>query len=161
MAKYLWDLDLENIPLGWEETFRDALRICPDGEITPISYSSYHGEKLERYLYHPVKFRDRLIELFNADKAKAVNLMESNTISDSFLNQLFKIDVRLFNILDAWLTPDDEIEGEMLDPREMEQKLLDYRVYFQCEDEELVEIYNEKIREYIPLRIFSLSGRRL
>ncbi|MED1790505.1 hypothetical protein P4V47_24085 [Brevibacillus laterosporus] len=159
MATYLWDLDLEQIPLGWSETYQDALESCPNGELVAVDYSNYYGEKIERYFYHPIKCRELLIQIFNQKVDRARNLVDSEKKLKPFINELFKIDVCLFNLLELWTTPDDEIEGVRLDPRKLEEDLIDVGNYFECDNDESINLYPPEMREYIALRLINLSER--
>ena len=57
MKKFLWDLDIEEIPLGWVDQYNQALNQSPNGIPHLIN-----GEK---FYVHPVKCRELLVQVFN------------------------------------------------------------------------------------------------
>lgn len=117
MEKYLWDFVIEDIPCGWEETYQEALRNCPDGEIIMMECSLEEYD--ERVFYHPVKCRELLINRFNELKSKAMHLVKNkNTLSvNEFVFEIFKVDAELFSLLTTWSYSDDQFEGGSFNPQ--------------------------------------------
>ncbi|WP_353096387.1 hypothetical protein [Tissierella praeacuta] len=132
MVKYLWDLNLDEIPLGWENTYQEASIKSPHGEIVSIPESNYDEISINRYFYHPVKYRNELYRLFNEFKVKAKDLFESkgNHEFRPFINELIKYDCILYNILYEWTLVDDELDGSSFDPDYIKNILQNFRDYF-------------------------------
>lgn len=134
-------------PLGWQETYLDALQTCPNGQIVTFPDSN------ERFFYHPVLYRKRLIELFNSHKLEAIELLNNGKSFRENLNQLFAIDVKLFNLLTSWSAPDDYWDGSSFDPRDVDKDSFDHDFYFNCE-----KFGDDHVKEYIPLKLIRISG---
>ncbi|WP_404407661.1 hypothetical protein [Jeotgalibacillus malaysiensis] len=106
MTKYLWELDLQSVPLGFESDYNEFKK-------TDLGGAIYHDEDGEVYRYNPVKFAERTLSLFNSEKLKAVELhkqLKSN-FTKEYYHQLIHIDVRLFGLLDVWTGLDGDISS--------------------------------------------------
>ncbi|MCM3312010.1 hypothetical protein CHH78_02290 [Shouchella clausii] len=102
MAKYLFDLDLEEIPLGWEEAYQEALTRCPDGEIIPPLPDDAFNRPC---FYHPVAYRALILKTFNKYKLLARRLMEEQKPDiKSWITELVKVDIILYKLLSLWVS---------------------------------------------------------
>lgn len=136
MIKYLWQLDLDDIPLGWESTYQESFAKSPDGEIVSIPESNYDEVIINRYFYHPVKYRNELYRLFNEYKIKAKDLFESKNNHEfkPFINKLIQYDCILYNLLSEWTFSDDAFDGSSFSPNHMENLLQNFSDYFDLSD---------------------------
>lgn len=116
MFEYLWDLTLDKLPCGWENTYQEALINCPDGELIPSE--EHWGETQRNYFYHPVKYRQLILETFNNYKAKAIELMNKKDTLDfkEFINQIVQIDIVLYNLISHWITDEEEFDINSFNP---------------------------------------------
>lgn len=112
MEKYLWDLNLDEIPLGWQKTYDDAVKNYPDGKIDTRWHSGSSGENQYVTQHHsdPVKYRDRIKVLFDQEKANALQTIDSKISIRSYFNNLLDIDIKLYLLLELWTRPDDDFE---------------------------------------------------
>lgn len=153
MAKYLWDLTLENIPLGWIDIYEDYVRNCPHGEIYGVQY--HNDEDVTRHYVNPVKCKEVMLKRFNQLKLDAVELIGQRDSIDlkEFMNQLIKIDIQLFSILDDWTTDFDEVSS--LDPNKYTEKELSkhYSWYINSSRDLLP---NDPMLKYDSLKLINL-----
>ncbi|MBW7651543.1 hypothetical protein [Anoxybacillus sp. ST4] len=98
MRKYLWHLDLNKIPCGWENVYQDALKNCPNGMPLLI--------KGTKFFYHPVKYRETLLEIFSTAKEKCLEIMKNECLDRKQLSELLENDIILFNVLFEWCLED-------------------------------------------------------
>lgn len=137
MNKFLWDLDIENIPCGWESVYQTALNECPDGKVLELMSSDYSGASTYEVDYNPVECRNILINRFNELKSEAIEIY-SNLHNLDFkvaINKLFKIDILLFNILSEWTFDSSYSGGTGYDPSycsKLTTEIIDYG-YFENE----------------------------
>ncbi|SHH57708.1 hypothetical protein [Sporanaerobacter acetigenes] len=133
MAKYLWDLNLDEIPLGWENTYQDALNQCPKGEIIEMAeMDSPDSIITNQYFYDPVGYKNTIYTIFNEYKIKAKTLFESRNKHEikPFINELIKFDCILYGLLAEWTCNGNEFDGSSFDPNYLKNNLLDYNYYF-------------------------------
>lgn len=149
LIKYLWDLNLDEIPLGWEATYKTALEQYPNGTTAEMILQDNDFELFaEEYEYNPVECRNIIYNSFNEYKAKAKNLLESKDEYDlkTLVNELIKIDVILYNLLKYWLYEDDYyFENSSFQPKDYsnQDKIFSLSDYF---DKELCLDEYEKYR---------------
>lgn len=127
----LWNLKIEEIPCGWEQTYQYALSDCPNGKNVEFKYMDHCDEMhIERYFYDPVKCHDLIIEEFNALKNKAENLIANRDKLDlsSFISRIVNIDVHLYHLLNDWITPEEDMDCSCYNP-EIFSKNHDYAFY--------------------------------
>lgn len=130
MAKYLWNLNLDKIPLGWEDTYKESIVNCPDGKLIPSDES---WDDIQRsYFFHPVKYRQLIIENFNNHKANAIELMDKKYSLNfkDFINQIIKTDVILYNLLFDWICDEDSFDISSFNPNNFYNNILDCEFYF-------------------------------
>jgi hypothetical protein len=130
MAKYLWDLNLDEIPLSWENVYQDALANYPDGELIPSDES---WDDIQRnYFFHSVKYRQLIIETFNKYKTNAIELMGKKHSLDfkDFINQIIKTDVILYNLLFDWICDEDSFDISSFNPNNFYNNIVNYEFYF-------------------------------
>ncbi|NFO86499.1 hypothetical protein FDC58_10445 [Clostridium botulinum] len=108
MNKFLWDLDIENIPCGWENEYQKALIEYPEGKYADCI--AYDGKSFEKVEYNPVACRNLIVNKFNLLKIQANELYLNRDTLDFKMccNRLFQIDIMLYNLLSTW-TYSDEI----------------------------------------------------
>jgi hypothetical protein len=112
MKKYLWDLDLVEIPCGWEDIYQDALKHCPDG--MPLLIKGY------KFFYHPVKYRQILLDTFATAKEKCLKIIKSEHLNQKELSELLENDIILFNVLFEWCL--DHLEEPFFDISKFKDK---------------------------------------
>lgn len=123
MIKFLWDLDLDKIPIGWENVYQDSLINNPNGNTIKLFSSNYDGTVTsEDYFSHPIKCKELIYDLFNKYKSEAKELYE-NQDKYSFkqvVNELFKLDTLLFHLLSDWVASDEYHEDTIFNPKDYE-----------------------------------------
>jgi len=149
MTKHLWDIDIETLNLGWEETYQDALKNCPNGEIIPSTTMTDVEHVFSRHIYHPVGYRKKIIELFNRKKAEAISVLEKQSDLQTLTNEIFKIDVCLFSLLTSWVTLDEELETSF-DPKEIETNMFNVETYFAYDKDD--SIFSEQIKNLVKYK---------
>lgn len=108
MTKYLWDLNLEEIPLGWEKDYQDALRNFPAGKIIEVPEIYMDDFEIRESWCNPVAFRTLVLQSFNALKDKALYLLE-NVNKANFQDtssKLIRIEFALRTLLFSWVDDD-------------------------------------------------------
>jgi hypothetical protein len=152
--RYLWELDLAQVPLGWEKTYNEALEECPTGTyITIPDYdASVSGET--RCWYNPVKYHQTLLETFNRLKQKALSIISKEQDTPLHkIDDLIKIDICLYAILDLWLDDDNFFDGSSFDPNSLGdiKTIMKYDFYFDWD-------HNNTHNKYEGLRLVHLSA---
>lgn len=134
--KGLWNINLKNIPLGWNTIYQEALAMFPNGQIN------------KSYFYDPVGYRDKLLKVFEEEKKKALELIEDQSVPFSEkANLLLKIDVKLFNIIYEWVDSKKFADISVFNPKNL--LLNDIENYFTSEvDNE----YNPRLFEFTVLK---------
>lgn len=147
--EYLWDLNLEEIPLGWDERYQQELKENPEGryEIIP----DFPTESAEyKVFYHPVGYREKLLSLFKDIQEKAKKIFQNDEDFKTKMHTLLKMDIALYNILDEWVT-DDFWDVSCMDPFKIEDVIKISSGYF-------TESYSQKAMErYKNLKLINLS----
>jgi hypothetical protein len=118
MTKFLWDINIENIPCGWESIYQESLIECPNGKNIELISSDYYGTNTHEVEYNPVECKAILVNRFNQLKSEAIEIY-SNLHDLDFkvaINKLFKIDILLFNILSEWAFDVSDSDGSNYDP---------------------------------------------
>ena len=133
MTQFLWQLDIEKLPLGWEDVYLEALANYPNGQIVADG-PYYDGDTLRRAYMNPVGFREKLLLLFNKYKQIANELYESLGLSfnSDAINQLLKCDIILYSIIFDWV--DTEKDFSVFDPNKIEENLFYIDGYFSSSD---------------------------
>ncbi|WP_130807675.1 hypothetical protein [Senegalia massiliensis] len=134
MTKYLWQLNLDDIPLGWEQIYKEAIKEYPHGEI--FSFENLNYDDTNRYFYHPVKYRDEIYRLFNKYKIEAKYLFDSKDKYNfkTFTTKIVKLDSILYNLLFYWTQEEKEVDGSCFDPRDLEEDIYSFESYFDFDD---------------------------
>ncbi len=151
MIKYLWDLNLDEISLGWEETYKEALEENPKGTNIKMEDYDMNGRlTMCKYFYDPVGYRNLIHDTFNKYKIKAKTLFDSKETDDikTFINKLIKLDIILYNLLANWTNEDDEFDGSCFDPKYLkkESNLLELDFYF--DESDFSTDFEKKYRKY-------------
>ncbi|QSX20030.1 hypothetical protein [Priestia megaterium] len=156
MTKHLWDLDIEKIPSCWQEAYENDLRDHPSGHVVTFEKQNYDGNiTVTEYFHDGVGYRKKIIELFNQEKAKAFELLSSDLESKVLFSQLFKIDLKLFNLLREWRLPNDWFEEDPFDPKDLEKNILETVYYF---DEGKGENLVETMHEFVKYKLVKLHS---
>jgi hypothetical protein len=145
MQKYLWDLNLNEIPCGWEDVYQDALKHCPDGMPLLI--------KGTKFFYHPVKYREVLLNIFVTAKDKCLDIMQNECLNQKQLSELLENDIILFNVLFEWCL--DHLEKPFFDINKFKDKhrFKNVAIYF----EETDAPYST-ITQFYRLKYFRVSN---
>jgi hypothetical protein len=128
MQKYLWDLDLHEIPCGWEDVYQDALKHCPDGMPLLI--------KGTKFFYHPAKYREVLLDTFAIAKEKCLDIMKNECLNQKQLSELLENDIILFNVLFDWCQDSYSLEKPFFDINKLKEKhaFKNVAIYFEEDD---------------------------
>ncbi|KLR75299.1 hypothetical protein ABH20_01000 [Geobacillus sp. T6] len=145
MRKYLWHLDLRTIPCGWEDVYQDALEKCPNGMPLLIN-----GTK---FFYHPVKYRETLLDIFSTAKEKCAELMKNEPLNRKQLSELLENDIILFNVLFEWCLED--VEQPFFDINRLKNKhhFKNVSIYFEEDDSP-----DALIRDFYYLKYFRVNN---
>lgn len=152
---YLWDLDIEQIPLGWQSEFDRAIKELPDGELTTmpdLSDPSATEIGLTRHEYNPIKYRDTIVKLFNEQKSLAHDVLKNEQSMKALFNRLLKIDINLFNLLNEWLYSSDLYQLNSFEPKHL-LDLIESNLssdYFDAVDIDTIP------KKYVDLRLITL-----
>lgn len=139
MVKFLWDLNIEDIPCGWEPIYQEALKDYPGGKIAETISQYGDGElSVEKHLFNPVKCREILINKFNQLKFEAIELYNKRDVLDFKIccNRLFQIDIFLYSILNEWTYIDDVFANDSFQPNNILSDIKSYAqdTYFDNSD---------------------------
>lgn len=138
MQEHLWDLNIEDIPLGWDDIYKQALEECPNGEYEHCEDT--FGEST--YWCNPVACKSILISKFNSLKLQAKQIFDDKNLLSRSISELFSIDVMLYNILSNWTFT--EYEFSSFNDTKFLDNINDLEVYF---DEA-----GCSIKDYLPMR---------
>ncbi|MCY9197322.1 hypothetical protein MOE86_11470 [Bacillus atrophaeus] len=141
MNKYLWDLNIEEIPCGWEDFYQDALVEFPDGKMFE-EYMNGPDDKYE-FFSHPVKYRELMVYWFNFHKAKAQKLIESEILltDRKAISNLIKHDMVLYHLITTWIS--DDLTMDFFNPDSVERDFFDPDWYFSCDEYNQSKGYSE------------------
>lgn len=119
MSNFLWNLNIEAIPCGWESIYKTALNDCPNGTVKEIVLSDSSGVYNEKCFYNPVKCRNLIIEKFNSLKVEALELYNNRYKLDFKVccNKLIHIDIMLYNLLTEWTYESDVFSNDDFQPK--------------------------------------------
>lgn len=132
MNKYLWNLDIEELPCGWENIYQDALVDFPDGKTFKETMNG--PDDIYEFFSNPVKYKELLIQLFNFHKSKAQELFESNDLltERKAISNLIKHDMALDYLITTWVSTDLTLDS--FDPNTVERDIFDPDWYFSNDD---------------------------
>ncbi|MGE1211103.1 hypothetical protein [Bacillus pumilus] len=132
MNKYLWNLDIEELPCGWENIYQEALVDFPDGKTFKETMNG--PDDIYEFFSNPVKYKELLIQLFNFHKSKAQELFESNDLltDRKALSNLIKHDMALDHFVSTWVSTDLTLDS--FDPNNVERDIFDPEWYFSNDD---------------------------
>ena len=123
-VRYLWELKIIDLPLGWEEYYQLALKEFPDGENIDLSDGTF--------FCRPVEYRTKLIENFEKYSNEAQEVFNDNNLNfQDKCNKLLKLDVILNNILSDWIN--DTYDSSIFNPNDINYELIsndDLEFYF-------------------------------
>lgn len=117
MAEFLWELDIEKLPLGWNSIYEDA---CENFQ---------NGIEFEKHFIHPIECRIQLLTYFNTYKEKAKSTYERllKEFDSEVLHSLLKYDQILYSTLYEWLH--DSRDHSEFDPKDIPSQVNDHYGY--------------------------------
>ena len=141
MRKFLWDLDIEQLPLGWEEQYQEALKEFPNGTV------------IKGYFLHPVEYRAQILSYFHTYQAKAKSEYEQllKEFDVELLNSLVGYDKLLYSVLYEWL--DDQRDISLFDPASLSRYLEDSAGYILSADADIPFMEPYKKLQFIQMDI--------
>lgn len=113
MSKYFWDLNLSEIPLGWQEDYEYALLNCPHGKTISTPELSENGIIERKCFYNPVACRNLLLNEFSNYQKQAIELYH-NACKENFqltATELIRIDTILRSIIFYWVCDEHDISS--------------------------------------------------
>lgn len=141
---YLWDIEIETIPLGWDEEYQKAMKLYPHG----ITYTS--NDTNDHNFRDPVGYRQRLIEMFTFYSRKAKQVVSNGPLRDQF-HELLLWDIRLFNVLIYWLSPSPSFDPGEFDTDEIDRFMDIPDYYYECDND--APDYAKRFASYRIVRI--------
>jgi len=142
MSKFLWDLNIEDIPCGFEYIYQDALINYPYGKIVETISCDSSGTNISTCEYNPVKCRKIIITEFNDLRTKAIEIFNNKSSLDfkNCCNELLKIDMLLNSLLSEWTI--DWFDNSSFQPKNF---LIDHikRFSFDCYFNDLDTPYDQ------------------
>ncbi|BAQ11486.1 hypothetical protein OXB_3016 [Bacillus sp. OxB-1] len=140
MPEYLWDIDIEQLPLGWSDIYEDAFENYPNGMM------------IEGVFFHPVDYHAQLLSYFHTYQAKAKaaygNLQKQ--FDRDTLNLLVAYDKFLYSILLVWL--DDERDSSQFDSSKLDKELKDSIWYNLSAESDL-----DFMKPFKPLQLIQMN----
>ncbi|MED1480778.1 MULTISPECIES: hypothetical protein [Bacillus] len=132
MNAYLWNLDIEELPCGWENIYQEALVDFPDGKT--FKETTNGPDDIYEFFSNPVKYKELLIQLFNFHKSKAQKLFESNDLltDRKAISDLIKHDMALDHLVSTWVSTEKTLDS--FDPNTVERDIFDPEWYFSNDD---------------------------
>lgn len=112
----LWDLNIEELPCGWESIYKEALVHYPEG--TTFHYPATDCQEEINCVYHPTKCREILINRFNQVKDE-VNMLLNNREKlelKKFVSGLVNADAELYYLLKQWDYDEDLVDQFSFNP---------------------------------------------
>lgn len=146
---FLWDLNISEIPIGWQKEFDIAKLETPNGEY--VTYQVNNDES-DTYYYNIPASKEFLENTFNEQKAKAQELY-SESMDSQTISKLIECDILLYNVLCYWVM-DEDIEFSDFNPDFITKSIYDTNCY-------LTSSYWGSMRKYDGLRFFHLSSEFL
>lgn len=135
MQKFLWDIEIEEIPCGWADVLEQSINYYPNGTNVQYKFQSAYEDNSEVHSYwcHPVEFRKRIIDYFNIikDHAKEYYYPEIFFSQEETI-ELVRYDIILYNLLFLWSYK--EWDYSCFDPEDVKKERFDYDFYFEKED---------------------------
>ncbi|TCT23356.1 hypothetical protein EDD68_10770 [Melghiribacillus thermohalophilus] len=147
MKKHLWELNLIDIPCGWENTYQEALKKCPNGMPLLI--------KGTKFLYHPVKYRQILLDTFSKSKEACNEITKNECLNQKQQSNLLEHDIILFNVLFDWCQDSYSLEKPFFDISKLKEKhaFKNVAIYFAEDDDP----YNP-ITQYYHLKYYRVNN---
>lgn len=145
MRKYLWHLHLKKIPCGWENVYQDALKNCPNGMPLLI--------KGTKFFYHPVKYRETLLEIFSTAKEKCLEITKNECLNRKQLSELLENDIILFNVLFEWSLEDAEKMFFDINRLKDKHHFKNVAIYFEEDDDPY-----DPITQFYPLKYYRVNN---
>lgn len=117
---YLWELSLENIPLGWEELYKSSVGKSANSEIVELPDCEY---------YYNMEDCKKLLETnFISLKNEAAALYNDLQSNLHRLNRLIEIDISLYAIINFWTCTENDYS--CFNPNSLQTQLCDTSSYF-------------------------------
>lgn len=101
MARYLWDLQLEDFACGWQNIYDEAAENFPMGK--HIEWTATNGTLVREWI-DPVQTYELMKKTFSNYKSQAQDIVQNlGEIEIGYgFTQLLNFDVALFNLLIDW-----------------------------------------------------------
>ncbi len=144
--KYLFDLNLEDLPFGWDAEYKRALIETPNGSIESIPATEYDGSyQIKTYYFNPIASRELILNTFKKYQLIAQRLISQNDFPfHSDLSELIKADIVLYNCISAWV--EDFVDVTYYDPKDTSDDLLNVSLsYFSQPTTEMQEFEHLKL----------------
>lgn len=147
MNKHLWHLNIEQIPLGWQEEYDNALNKYPNGMPLLVRKNKFN--------VHPVSYKKQLIQKFNESKEQALFLQNNLDNDPQSLSKLLELDIILFKVLFLWLIDGTLVDETFFDINKLQDSkyFIDIECYFLEEDNP-----HDPIFHYHSYKFFRLSN---
>lgn len=140
MSKFLWDLNIEDIPCGFESIYQDALIDCPNGKMVKTFSCDSTGTTISACEYNPVEYRKIIINEFNKFKTQAIEIFNNRNSLDfkECCNELLKIDTLLYSLISEWTCTSDIFCDDEFQPQFISNhiKNISLASYFDDADDE-------------------------
>ena len=149
---YLWELEIDKIPCGWEETYKEALQECPNGKLIEIDY----GDEFKEYFYNPVACHELIVTSFNKAKLQAYTILaEKNQFElGEFVDKIVKVDAKLFYIIYMWTLDNEDMDCSSYNPQKFlsSNELEFMEVYMSDDDDKFASLKLIKQGSNIKIR---------
>lgn len=149
MSKFLWDLNIEDIPCGFESVYQDALINCPNGKIVETIFCDSSGTTISTCEYNPVEYRKIIINEFNKFKTQAIEIFNNRNSLDfkECCNELLKIDTLLYALISEWTFTTDIFCDDSFQPQFISNHI---------KNSSLISYFDDTDDEYSQLKFINL-----
>ncbi|PNP94787.1 hypothetical protein BMT55_00065 [Listeria newyorkensis] len=129
---YLWEISIEEIPLGFQVAVDEAIKTYPDGKIATTLEVSSNAASEHIHYFDPISYRKRCIDDFIKTSQEARLTFYSDQDFKTKMNKLLLLDARLYSCLLIWL--DNTLQNDAFDPRNFNNSLESTYDYFNVEN---------------------------
>jgi hypothetical protein len=156
MAKYLWDLNIEDLPLGWQSVYDEAVRDYPKGKY--VQWAATNDEVIKNWV-DPVQTYDLFKRTIMDYKNRAMTIFQNYRDPDvrNTFTRLLRVDVALFNLFVNWNMECLDVEHHltMFNPFEYfrNERYVNYTFYFATH-------YHVPLDLFCDLRVIDINFTR-